>query len=266
MGENVFAIIQRKLPAKCKDPGMFTIPCMIGNTRFKKAMIDLGASINVMLYSIYASLKLGPLNETCVVIQLADRSNAYPKGVVKDVFVQINNLVFPVDFYVLDIENNDQTTPILLGRPFLKTSMTRINVHSSTLTMEFDGEIVKFNIYDAMKYPADDNLIYSINVIDSLAQEIFELDGKDELEVTLSKHLEKENEELALSIDLQEAVATLNESSELRQQELKPLPSHLKYVFLGDRGTLPIIISNKLTTMQEEKLVQVFKEHKMAIR
>ncbi|XP_019183634.1 PREDICTED: uncharacterized protein LOC109178454 [Ipomoea nil] len=84
MGKNVSAVIQSKLPEKCKDPGMFTIPCMIGDTKLEKAMLDLGASINVMPYSVYASLKLGPLNETSVVIQLADRSNAYPKGVIED--------------------------------------------------------------------------------------------------------------------------------------------------------------------------------------
>ncbi|XP_068655796.1 uncharacterized protein [Aristolochia californica] len=211
VGENVSTIIQRKLPAKCKDPGMFTIPCKLGNIIFEKAMIDLGASINVMPYSIYASLKLGPLNKTGVVIQLADRSNAYPKGAVEDVLVQVNDLIFPVDFYVLDMENGDQTAPILLGRPFLKTSKTKIDVHSSTLTMEFDGEIVKFNIYDAMKYPGDDNPVYFIDVIDSFTQEVFELDGKDELEVAISKHLEKENEELALSSDLQETVVALND-------------------------------------------------------
>ena len=70
------------------------------------------------------------------------------------------------------------STPILLGRPFLKTSKTKIDVHSGTLTMEFDGEIVKFNIYDVMKYPNDDNPIYSIDVIDSLAHEVYELHGK----------------------------------------------------------------------------------------
>ena len=102
-------------------------------------------------------------------IQLVDRSIAYLKGVVEDVLVQVNDLVFPADFFVLDMENGDQTTPILLGRPFLKTSKTKIDVHSGTLTVEFDGEIVKFNIYDAMKYPDDDNPIYSIDVIDSLA-------------------------------------------------------------------------------------------------
>ena len=75
--------------------------------------------------------------------------------------------------------------------------------------MEFNGEIVKFNIYNAMKYPGDDNPVYSIDVIDSLAQEVLELDGKDEMEVAISKHLEKENEDLALSTDLQETIAAL---------------------------------------------------------
>jgi hypothetical protein len=85
--ENVSTVIQRELAAKCKYPGMFTILCTIGNTRFDNAMTDLGASINVMPYSIYASLKLGPLNKTSVVIRVADRSIAYPKGVVEDVLV-----------------------------------------------------------------------------------------------------------------------------------------------------------------------------------
>jgi hypothetical protein len=170
VGENVSAVIQRKLPSKCKDPGMFTIPCMIGSTRFEKAMIDLGASINVMPYSVFASLKLGPLKKIGVVIQLADRSNVYPKGVVEDVLVKVNDLVFPADFYVLDM-NDDQNAPVLLGRPFLKTTKTKIDVDSGTLTMEFDIEIVKFDIYDSMK-DTDDNLLYSINAIDSLAQKV----------------------------------------------------------------------------------------------
>ncbi|XP_068663030.1 uncharacterized protein [Aristolochia californica] len=165
--ENVSVVIQRKFHSKCKDPGMFTIPCTLGNTRFEKAMIDLGASIIVTPYSIYASLKLGPLNKIGVVIQLADKSNAYPKSVVEDVLVQVNDLILTTDFYVFDMEN--ETAPILLGRPFLKTSKTKIDVHSGTLTVEFDGKIVKFHIYDAMKYPSDDNPIYSIDVIDSFA-------------------------------------------------------------------------------------------------
>ncbi|XP_070664548.1 uncharacterized protein [Malus domestica] len=79
VSENVFAMLQRKLPPKCKDPGSFTIPCIIGNTRFEHAMLDLGAPINVMPYSVYASMNLGELKNDGVIIQLADRSNAYLK-------------------------------------------------------------------------------------------------------------------------------------------------------------------------------------------
>ncbi|XP_010242023.1 PREDICTED: uncharacterized protein LOC104586472 [Nelumbo nucifera] len=209
-------------------------------TRIEKAMIDLGVSISVMPYSIYASLKLGLLNKIGIVIQLADRSNAYPKGVVEDILVKVNDLVFSADFYVLDMDNGDQTTPILLGRPFLKTSKTKIDVYSGTLTMEFDGKI-----------------------------EVFELNGNDGLEVSISKHLEKE--EPMLNADLQETVAALDDSLDLPSvlqasiPELKPFPSHLKYVFLGDGETLLVIISSSLSAPQEEELVQVLNEHKTAI-
>ncbi|KAH6759202.1 hypothetical protein C2S51_019437 [Perilla frutescens var. frutescens] len=84
VGENV-SVIQRKLPEKCKDLGMFSIPCIIGNKKVEKAMLDLGASINVMPLSIFKNLNLGPLKETRVIIQLADRSHVYPVGIVEDV-------------------------------------------------------------------------------------------------------------------------------------------------------------------------------------
>ncbi|KAK5820001.1 hypothetical protein PVK06_025042 [Gossypium arboreum] len=85
VGENVSAMLQRKMPAKCKDRGMFAIPCKIGHLGIKKAMCDLGASINVMPYSIYESLNEGFLTKTGVIIQLADRSIVYPEGVLEDV-------------------------------------------------------------------------------------------------------------------------------------------------------------------------------------
>ena len=84
-------------------------------------MLDLGASINVMPKIIYASLNLGPLKETAIIIQLADRTNAYPERLVEDVFIQVNELVFSADFYILDMgdEKSLNPSPILLGRPFL---------------------------------------------------------------------------------------------------------------------------------------------------
>ncbi|KAL5569950.1 hypothetical protein UlMin_026525 [Ulmus minor] len=169
-GENVSAVLQRKIPPKCKDPGSFTIPCTIGKVRFERAMLDLGASINVMPSSIFASLNLGPLKETGVIIQLADRSNTYPKGVLEDVLVQVNEMVFPADFYVIDMceDANSKAAPLLLGRPFMKTARTKIDVHNGTLTMEFDGESISFNIFEAMRYPSDIHSCFTIDVVDTL--------------------------------------------------------------------------------------------------
>ena len=90
-----------------------------------------------MPYSIYASLNLGPLEETGIIIQLADRSNIRPKGIVEDVLVQIENLVFLADFYVIEMGHDvsPNSTPILVGRPFLKTAQTKIDVHNGSLSM-----------------------------------------------------------------------------------------------------------------------------------
>ncbi|CAN6685965.1 unnamed protein product [Malus baccata var. baccata] len=306
VSENVSAVLQQKLPPKCKDPGSFTIPCVIGNTRFESAMLDLGASINVMPYSIYASMNLGELKNDGVIIQLADRSNAYPKGVLEDVLVQVNHLVFLADFYVLEMEgsNHSPQLPILLGQPFMKTARTKIDVSKGTLTMEFDGEVIDFNISDAMRYPHDGHSCFSIDVIESWAQEFLDDLSEDALEKTLTqstglknkglalRHAHDNNKEhLAMPIqeELVEMVAALesnprhigkshnlisipNSTNKLLPSviqppslELKPLPSHLKYVFLGEQETLPVIIYSSLTIQEEDKLVRVLREYKTAI-
>ncbi|CAH9067015.1 unnamed protein product [Cuscuta epithymum] len=166
VSEHVSAVFQKKFPKKCDDPGMFTIPCTIGNTTFPKALLDLGASINVIPYSVYKTLQLGPLHQTGVVIQLADRSSTYPKGVLEDVLVEVENMVFPVDFYVLEMGNDDQTAPILLGRPFLKTAKTKIDMSSGSLTLEFNDQKVEFNIFDSTKKQIKDQSLCSLNVFE----------------------------------------------------------------------------------------------------
>ncbi|KAK4400819.1 hypothetical protein Sango_1188000 [Sesamum angolense] len=189
MGENVSAILQRKLPPKCKDPGTFSIPCKIGLIGIKRAMCDLGASINVMPLTIFESLHVGPLKETGVDIQLADRSVVYPEGVLEDVLVQVNELVFPADFYVLDMreDNSPNSTSILLGRPFLKTARTKIDVHAGTLTMEFDGEIIRFNIFDSMRYPSDIPTALFVDAFDPFVQKFPAIDDKDYIKLALEE-------------------------------------------------------------------------------
>nr|XP_027060970.1 uncharacterized protein LOC113687591 [Coffea arabica] len=131
VGENVSAVLQRKLPSKCRDPGRFTVTCRIGNTLIRNTLLDLGASINVMPKSMYASLNLGPLKETEIIIQLADRTNAYPDGLVENVLVKVNELIFSADFYVLDMDDDHSPdpSPLLLGRPFLSTAQIKIDVN-----------------------------------------------------------------------------------------------------------------------------------------
>ncbi|XP_062085501.1 uncharacterized protein LOC133791574 [Humulus lupulus] len=207
VGENVSAVLQKKLPPKCKDPNTFTIPCTIGNKRIECCMLDLGASINVMPFSIYASLNLGPLEETWVII---DRSNAYPRGVIEDVLVQVNELVFPAYFYVLDMEDESIScsTPILLGRPFMKTARIKIDVHDSTLTMEFDGETIRFNIFEAMRYPSDVHVVYSLDVLDIFSQRVLDLHNEVCLEVALREHLVLTNEDF--SYEIMDVITALN--------------------------------------------------------
>ncbi|CAN6567639.1 unnamed protein product [Malus baccata var. baccata] len=295
VGENVSAILQRKLPPKCKDPGSFTIPCVIGNTRFESAMLDLGASINVMPYSIYASMNLGVLKNDGVIIQLADRSNAYPKGVLEDV----NHLIFLADFYVLEMDESDHTPslPILLGRPFMKTARTKIDVFNGTLSMEFDGEVVNFNLSDSIKYPSEDHSCFSNDgYLEDLNDDVLEkvitrgmelktMDGYPmhthgthesfhavasseefiELVATLEslpKHGSKSPNLDSIPISTNKLLPSIIQAPVL---ELKPLPNHLKYIFLGENETLPAIISSSLTAQEEEKLVRVLKEFKSAL-
>ena len=103
--EECSAILQRKLPQKLKDPGSFTIPYTIGNSIFEKALCDLGASINLMLLSIFKRLGLGEARPTTVALKLADRSLKHPRGgVIEDVLVKVDKFIFPADFIVLDMD------------------------------------------------------------------------------------------------------------------------------------------------------------------
>ncbi|XP_021728347.1 uncharacterized protein LOC110695423 [Chenopodium quinoa] len=216
---HVSAVFQKKLPEKCGDPGMFTVPVTIKDTTLHWAMLDLGASINVIPYSLFKSLELGPLHETGVVIQLADRSNVYPKGVVEDVLVKVDGLIFPADFYVLDMEHDKQAVPILLGRPFLKTAKTKIDVSTGSFTMEVDGKAIVYNIYDSIKYPVDTHSLCSINVVDPILHDVSNIDRGDELLIRITNVVSGDCLDFSMPTNVQVKVAELNE-----QSKLPPIP------------------------------------------
>ena len=128
--EQVSAIIQCKTPVKYKDPGCPTISVNIGGTCVEKALLDLGASVNWLPYSVYKQLGLGELKPTTITLSLANRSVKIPKGTVENVLVQVDKFYYLVYFIVLDTEPvvvGANYVPILLGRPFLPTSNAIIN-------------------------------------------------------------------------------------------------------------------------------------------
>ena len=148
--EQVSAIIQSKNPVKYKDPRSPTISVNIGGTYIDKALLDLGASVNLLPYSVYKQLGLGELKPTNITLSLADRSVKIPKGIVEDVLVKVDKFYYPVDFVVLDtepIENGPNHVPIIMGRPFLATANAIINCRNGVMQLTFGNMALELNIF-----------------------------------------------------------------------------------------------------------------------
>ena len=148
--EQVNSIIQCKTLLKYKDPGSPTISVNIGGTCIDKALLDLGASVNLLPYSMYKQLGLGELKPTNITLSLADRSVKIPKGIVEDVLVKVDNFYYPVDFVVLDTEPMVERThqvPIILGMPFLAIANAIINCRNGVMQLTFGSMTLELNIF-----------------------------------------------------------------------------------------------------------------------
>ena len=140
--EQVSAIIQSKTLVKYKDPGSPTISVNIGGTCIDKALLDLGASVNLLPYSV--------LKPTNITLSLADRSVKIPKGIVEDMLVKVDKFYYPVDFVVLDTElfaSGPNHVPIILGRPFLATANAIINCRNGVMQLTFGNMTLELNIF-----------------------------------------------------------------------------------------------------------------------
>ena len=153
--EECSAILQKKLPLKLQDPGSFDIPFSIGNMIYGKSLCDLGASIDLMLFSMFKRLKLGDPKSTTISLQLADRSYQHPRGIIENVLVKGSKFVLPADFVILDMEE-DNSVAIILGRPFLATGKSQINVQEGELKLRVQGDEITFHVFQPMKHPDDD--------------------------------------------------------------------------------------------------------------
>nr|GEY51220.1 hypothetical protein [Tanacetum cinerariifolium] len=128
LNKNYLAVVLKKHPEKLGDPGRFLIPCDFLEFDNCLALANLGASINLMPLSIWKKLRLTILNDTKMVLELADRTIFKPMGVAENIFVKVGKFYFPADFVVLDFVA-DPRVPLILGRPFLSTAHVIINVY-----------------------------------------------------------------------------------------------------------------------------------------
>ncbi|CAM8905386.1 unnamed protein product [Rhodiola kirilowii] len=131
-------------------------------------MLDLGASINVLPFSIYSCLRIGPLEPTGLNIQLADRSCKQPEGKFRRRLGSSRQI--GISSRLLRFKNGGPTdhAPILLGRPFLKTSKMKIDCGSGMLSMEVEGEVFSFGIFRAMQHPMESEEVYALDALDDL--------------------------------------------------------------------------------------------------
>ena len=139
-------------------------------------LLDLGASVNLLPYSMYKQLELGELKPTSITLSLADRSIKIPKGTVEDVLIQVDKFYYPVDFVVLDTEpaaTRANYVPIILGRPFLATFNAIINCRNGVMQLTFRNMTLELNIFHLSKkhmQPVEDDL-EEVCIIDTILEE-----------------------------------------------------------------------------------------------
>ena len=101
-------------------------------------------------------MSLGELTPTAMTLQMADRSMVQPEGILEDVLIKVGKFIFPVDFVVMNIEE-DKQFPLLLGRPFLATGAALIDVKKGEITLRVRDEAVHFHLNQSLKQFDDDN-------------------------------------------------------------------------------------------------------------
>nr|GEX98928.1 aspartic peptidase [Tanacetum cinerariifolium] len=225
LNKNCSAVVLKKLPEKLGDQGCFLIPCDFTGLDNCLALADLGASINLMPLSIWKKLRLPTLNDTKIVLELADRTISKPTGVAENVFVKVGKFYLPADFVILDFVA-DPRVPFILGRPFLSTTHALIDVYEEILLLE-----AFLNDDPSLPPPNQQNYLPQV---------------RKELKIC-------------------EAKTDKSSIDEPPEVELKDLPPHLEYVFLEGDDKLPVIIAKDLSVQEKTALITVLKSYKRAI-
>nr|GFA89182.1 reverse transcriptase domain-containing protein [Tanacetum cinerariifolium] len=322
LNENCSAVVLKKLPEKLRNPGRFLIPCDFTGLDNCLGLADLGDSINLMPLSIWKKLRLPTLNDTKLVLELADRTISKPTGVAENVFVKVGKFYFPADFFILDFVA-DPRVPLILGRPFLSTTHALIDVYEGEITLRHDDQSLTLKCGDTPSISYNNlESLNKVNLIDATCEEfsqavlgftddvstkvsspIYEpivssslqnltpFDASDFLlssnidatyydpegDILIHEALLNNDPELLSNQNQKDFFPTLHkdlkviepktqsEDDEPPEVELKELPPHLEYAFLGNNEEWPIIIAKDLSPNKKTNLINVLKTRKKAI-
>ncbi|XP_070007477.1 uncharacterized protein [Nicotiana sylvestris] len=284
MTHQVSAIVHSMDP-KLENPGAFRIPCTISSADFAKALCDLGASVNLIPYSVFKTFGIGKPRPTSMQFQMANRTMKRPLGIIDDVLVRVDKFILPANFVILDCEV-DYEVPIILGKPLLATGKALVDVEERELNFRVGDEKVVFHVCKSMRQlnnkvcsfmdlvtevivedtsavinveaPLEDVLLdHDVDEKEGLVEYVNALQGMD-----LYTY---EHRKLFLDLENRKTPPTKPSIEEPPILELNPLPSHLRYEFFGPCYTLPIILSSCLTNVQVDTTLAALQKRKKAI-
>ncbi|XP_076949355.1 uncharacterized protein LOC143621975 [Bidens hawaiensis] len=290
--DNVSTILSGALPPKLQDPGTPIISIQVGDFKMTRALLDLRASISILPGSLYDQYDFGPLRAVATTVVLANQTPKLPRGMLHDVIVKVEDIYFPVDFLVLDYVSGERTKQptVILCRPFMATTNAKIDCRTGIVDLAFGNHKLRLNVFTHVNNSPVADECFMADIIDEcipLYDSVVDTDGTaetcfmfDRLQVETDNQLEEEEKKLEVAAlrgdrppwsvqvePLPEKIDTGLKPSlqEAPKVELKELPRHLKYAFLGKNDTLPIIIASNLSLEQESALLKVLVANKEAI-
>ncbi|KAK1617713.1 hypothetical protein QYE76_023230 [Lolium multiflorum] len=265
-------------PNKPKQVSVPMLSVRIGDHCYY-GLCDIGASVSAIPYELYTEIMHEidscELEDIDVVIQLANRETISPIGIVRDVEVLCGKIKYPADFLVLGSAASDYC-PIIFGRPFLNTCGAIIDCKKEKILTKFAGESYEFNFSKFTKTPYKADLPSDDFKMEQCASIVLVPNNplQQHLENSESEVFRKERDELEeiflrqpiLKHDLPvEDLGTTPPPKEDPVFDLKPLPDNLKYAHIDDKKIYHVIISSKLSEIEEERLLEILKKHRGAI-
>ncbi|XP_070029395.1 uncharacterized protein [Nicotiana sylvestris] len=203
------SVIVHSMAPKLENPDAFTIPCTIGSAYFSKALCDLGASKNLMSYSVFKDLGIGQPRATSIRLQMADRTMKRLLGIIDDVLVRVDKFILPADFVILDCEV-DYEVPIILGRPFLAIGKELVDVEAGELTFQVGDENVIFHICKSMRQTNSTKVCSFVDLVTEVIVDDMSamINVEDPLEAVLLNHDVTEDEVLVEYVNALQGVGS----------------------------------------------------------